>query len=174
MDANFVHLVFSFSPVQSFHLVSNLLIFFCLPPDSVERFHISAFIIFILAQNILEAEGPWFESFLYVSFSKRFDGKLFSQKEKNISALETCGWETVLTFWLLQNAGVVFVCEMIIDIVKHSFIAKFNDIKPIAYSEFLEDLCKQVLFCPNSNSKVWMVFLYYLMSLFQFSKIQYV
>ncbi|KAL6189930.1 hypothetical protein ACLB2K_036331 [Fragaria x ananassa] len=76
--------------------------------DSIERFHISAFIIFILAQNILEAEGPWFENFLF-------------------------------------NAGLVFICEMIIDIVKHSFIAKFNDIKPIAYSEFLEDLCKQTL-----------------------------
>jgi len=34
---------------------------------------------------------------------------------------------------------------MVIDIIKHSFIAKFNDIKPIAYSEFLEDLCKQVI-----------------------------
>jgi len=28
-----------------------------------ERFHISSFILFVLAQNILEAEGPWFESF---------------------------------------------------------------------------------------------------------------
>lgn len=44
----------------------------------------------------------------------------------------------------LQNALLVFVCEMLIDIIKHSFLAKFNDIKPIAYSEFLEDLCKQV------------------------------
>ncbi|XWS22956.1 hypothetical protein CRYUN_Cryun29cG0080200 [Craigia yunnanensis] len=35
--------------------------------DSVERFHISAFLLFVLAQNILEAEGPWFESFLFVS-----------------------------------------------------------------------------------------------------------
>jgi len=34
----------------------------------VERFHISAFILFVLAQNILEAEGPWFESFLTVRF----------------------------------------------------------------------------------------------------------
>ncbi|XP_050371851.1 protein POLLEN DEFECTIVE IN GUIDANCE 1 [Argentina anserina] len=76
--------------------------------DSIERFHISAFIIFILAQNILEAEGPWFENFIF-------------------------------------NAGLVFICEIIVDIVKHSFIAKFNDIKPIAYSEFLEDLCKQTL-----------------------------
>lgn len=76
--------------------------------DSVERFHISAFILFVLAQNILEAEGPWFESFL-------------------------------------TNILLVYVCEMVIDIIKHSFIAKFNDIKPIAYSEFLEDLCKQTL-----------------------------
>nr|KJB50427.1 hypothetical protein B456_008G170400 [Gossypium raimondii] len=35
--------------------------------DSVERFHISACLLFVLAQNILEAEGPWFESFLFVS-----------------------------------------------------------------------------------------------------------
>uniref|UniRef100_A0A2P2JF07 Protein POLLEN DEFECTIVE IN GUIDANCE 1 n=1 Tax=Rhizophora mucronata TaxID=61149 RepID=A0A2P2JF07_RHIMU len=76
--------------------------------DSVERFHISAFLLFVLAQNILEAEGPWFESFLF-------------------------------------NALMVFLCEMLIDIIKHSFLAKFNDIKPIAYSEFLEDLCNQTL-----------------------------
>lgn len=44
----------------------------------------------------------------------------------------------------MQNALLVYICEMAIDIIKHSFIAKFNDIKPIAYSEFLEDLCKQV------------------------------
>jgi hypothetical protein len=36
-------------------------------PDSVERFHISAFMLFVLAQNILEAEGPWLESFVFVS-----------------------------------------------------------------------------------------------------------
>ena len=47
---------------------------------------------------------------------------------------------------LFQNAFLVYVCEMTVDIIKHSFIAKFNDIKPIAYSEYLEDLCKQVLF----------------------------
>ena len=50
------------------------------------------------------------------------------------------------SIWILQNALLVYVCEMMIDIIKHSFIAKFNDIKPIAFSEFLEDLCKQVLF----------------------------
>ncbi|KAL5553296.1 hypothetical protein UlMin_040697, partial [Ulmus minor] len=83
---------------------------------SVERFHISAFVLFVLAQNILEAEGPWFESFIF-------------------------------------NALLVYVCEMVIDIIKHSFIAKFNGIKPIVYSEFLEDLCKQTLNIQTEDSK---------------------
>ncbi|KAF4368480.1 hypothetical protein F8388_018604 [Cannabis sativa] len=90
--------------------------------DSVERFHISAFVLFVLAQNILEAEGPWFESFL-------------------------------------SNALLVYVCEMAIDIIKHSFIAKFNDIKPIAYSEFLEDLCKQILHMDLEDSKNILTFI---------------
>ncbi|MCL7052153.1 hypothetical protein MKW94_004411 [Papaver nudicaule] len=76
--------------------------------DSVERFHISAFLLFVLAQNILEAEGSWFGNFVL-------------------------------------NAFMVYVCEMGIDIIKHSFVAKFNEIKPETYSEFLEDLCKQTL-----------------------------
>ncbi|MBA0834616.1 hypothetical protein Goarm_006951 [Gossypium armourianum] len=57
------------------------------------------------------------------------------------------------TVWHTQNAFVVFVCEMLIDIIKHSFLAKFNDIKPIAYSEFLEDLCKQTLNIQTEDCK---------------------
>lgn len=56
-------------------------------------------------------------------------------------------------FRMVQNVGLVYVCEMAIDIIKHSFIAKFNDIKPIAYSEFLEDLCKQVF----SSDFMWTI-----------------
>ncbi|KAF5748047.1 protein POLLEN DEFECTIVE IN GUIDANCE 1 isoform X2 [Tripterygium wilfordii] len=40
---------------------------------------------------------------------------------------------------------MVCVCEMLMDIIKHSFLAKFNDIKPIVCSKFLEELCKQTL-----------------------------
>ncbi|XP_060960271.1 protein POLLEN DEFECTIVE IN GUIDANCE 1 isoform X2 [Cannabis sativa] len=43
--------------------------------DSVERFHISAFVLFVLAQNILEAEGPWFESFLSILHMDLEDSK---------------------------------------------------------------------------------------------------
>ncbi|CAI8618159.1 unnamed protein product [Vicia faba] len=84
--------------------------------DSIERFHISTFILFVLAQNILEAEGPWFQSFLINMFS-------------------------------------VYLCEVAIDVIKHSFIAKFNNITPIAYSEFLEALCKQTLHMQTEDVK---------------------
>lgn len=76
--------------------------------DIIERFHITAFVLFVLAQNILEAEESWFANFIY-------------------------------------NALMVFICEILVDTLKHSFLAKFNEIKPGAYSEFLEDLCKQTL-----------------------------
>ncbi|XP_051145060.1 protein POLLEN DEFECTIVE IN GUIDANCE 1 [Andrographis paniculata] len=90
--------------------------------DSIERFHISAFLVFVLAQNILEAEGPWFVSFF-------------------------------------SHALTVFICEMMIDIIKHSFIAKFNDIKPTAFSEFLEDLCNQTLNTQTENGKRKLTFI---------------
>ncbi|XP_074280629.1 protein POLLEN DEFECTIVE IN GUIDANCE 1 [Silene latifolia] len=89
--------------------------------DSIERFHITAFVIFVLAQNIQEAEGSWFGNFI-------------------------------------SNALLVYLSEMAIDIIKHSFIAKFNDIKPITYSEFLEDLCKQTLNIQTDVSKRTLTF----------------
>ncbi|KAL8137501.1 hypothetical protein V2J09_003502 [Rumex salicifolius] len=89
--------------------------------DSIERFNIAAFLLFVLAQNILEAEGSWFGNFL-------------------------------------SNALLVYFCEVAIDILKHSFMAKFNDIKPIAYSEFLEDLCKQTLNIQTESGKKRLTF----------------
>ncbi|KAJ4973533.1 hypothetical protein NE237_006707 [Protea cynaroides] len=60
---------------------------------------------------------------------------------------------TTFTVWCTMNALLVYVCEMIIDIIKHSFIAKFNEIKPIAFSEFLEHLCKQTLNIGSEDGK---------------------
>ncbi|KAG4977381.1 hypothetical protein JHK86_036855 [Glycine max] len=89
--------------------------------DSIERFHISAFVLFVLAQNILEAEGPWFGSFI-------------------------------------SNILLVYLFEMAIDVIKHSFIAKFNNISPVAYSEFLEVLCKQALHMQTEDAKKKLTF----------------
>ena len=55
------------------------------------------------------------------------------------------------TLNVVQNAGMVFLCEILVDVIKHSFLAKFNEIKPGAYSEFLQALCKQVIY----YSVVW-------------------
>jgi hypothetical protein len=76
--------------------------------DTVERFHIMTFLLFVLAQNILNNEDSWIFSFAY-------------------------------------NAGMVLLCEVLVDVIKHSFLAKFNEIKPEAYSEFLQALCKQTV-----------------------------
>ncbi|XP_057854382.1 protein POLLEN DEFECTIVE IN GUIDANCE 1 isoform X2 [Cryptomeria japonica] len=76
--------------------------------DTVERFHIMAYVIFVLAQNILEAESPWLWSFV-------------------------------------MNSCMIWSCEVLVDVIKHAFLVKFNEIKPDAYSEFLEALCKQTL-----------------------------
>jgi hypothetical protein len=48
----------------------------------------------------------------------------------------------------MQNAGIVFSCEVLVDVIKHAFLAKFNEIKPSAYSEFLQSLCEQVCCFP--------------------------
>ncbi|XP_024391066.1 protein POLLEN DEFECTIVE IN GUIDANCE 1 isoform X4 [Physcomitrium patens] len=80
--------------------------------DTVERFHIMAHLLFVLAQNIQNSEDTWLWNFAY-------------------------------------NAGMVVLCEVLVDVIKHSFLAKFNEIKPSAYSEFLQALCKQTL---NSHS----------------------
>lgn len=76
--------------------------------DTVERFHIVAHLLFVLAQNLLAAHEPWLHAFAW-------------------------------------NAGMVFLCEVLVDVIKHAFLAKFNEIKPAAYSDFLLALCKQTL-----------------------------
>lgn len=62
-------------------------------------------------------------------------------------------------FCVVQNILLVYLFEMAIDVIKHSFISKFNNISPIAYSEFLEVLCKQVLiwFHVHVSSAIWLV-----------------
>jgi len=64
-NISFLFFILSCNNLLTFFIFCD---FFWWQADSVERFHISAFILFVLAQNILEAEGPWFESFLTVRF----------------------------------------------------------------------------------------------------------
>ncbi|KAF3521600.1 hypothetical protein F2Q69_00050727 [Brassica cretica] len=69
-------------------IISVVLFLTISPPDSVERFHISAFLVSVLAQNILEAEGPWFGNFIYIqSRSHRDEGRLMAPLTYNIISI---------------------------------------------------------------------------------------
>ena len=42
---------------------------------------------------------------------------------------------------MLKHFALVIAIEVVVDILKHSFLGKFNEVKPGIYSEFLRDLC---------------------------------
>ncbi|CAI7821903.1 unnamed protein product, partial [Closterium sp. NIES-53] len=74
--------------------------------DTVERFHLSCHLLFVVVQNVVKGQG------------------------------------TSLSFFI-RNVCTVWGCEMLVDNLKHSFLAKFNEIKPETYSDFLLSLCRQ-------------------------------
>lgn len=83
-----------------------------------------------------------FSSSLWVNtrWNVEFKSKKLLQEFVSLILAFVC----ICSFPKFQNASMVYICEIMIDIIKHSFIAKFNDIKPIVFSEFLEDLYRQV------------------------------
>lgn len=46
---------------------------------------------------------------------------------------------------LLFQCGYVLFAEVVIDIVKHAVLGKFNDIRPGVYREFTKDLCEKIV-----------------------------
>ena len=45
---------------------------------------------------------------------------------------------------LLGQCGYVLLAEMVIDVVKHAVLCKFNEIRPGVYREFTKDVCEQL------------------------------
>ncbi|KAG5035676.1 hypothetical protein JHK87_010586 [Glycine soja] len=144
------------------------------PPESM-RFWIWRFIsdqaLAVAASNILHLSQAITLSTCIVAHNNALFALLVSNNfaeiksnvfkrysKDNVHSLVYFGKLSCLQWFLSLNSAylnilLVYVCEMIIDIIKHSFIAKFNDIKPIAYSEFLEDLCKQTLNMQTESAK---------------------
>lgn len=46
---------------------------------------------------------------------------------------------------LLFQCGYILFAEVLIDIVKHAVLGKFNDIRPGVYREFTKDLCEKIV-----------------------------
>ncbi|KAK9811731.1 hypothetical protein WJX72_009226 [[Myrmecia] bisecta] len=45
---------------------------------------------------------------------------------------------------LLWQCGHIFAAEVVIDVIKHAVVGKFNQIRPGVYREFMNDLCEKV------------------------------
>jgi hypothetical protein len=53
------------------------------------------------------------------------------------------GWAPAgATLW---ECGRIFVWEVVIDVVKHAVLGKFNDIRPGIHREYMRDLCQDAL-----------------------------
>ncbi|XP_024524348.1 protein POLLEN DEFECTIVE IN GUIDANCE 1 [Selaginella moellendorffii] len=51
------------------------------------------------------------------------------------------------------HAAMVMFCESFVDLIKHSFLAKVNQVMPAAYTEFLEMLCEQIASSRKDSSR---------------------
>ncbi|KAI9294513.1 DUF747-domain-containing protein [Neoconidiobolus thromboides FSU 785] len=96
--------------------------------DIVERFQLTIFLLAITLRNMMELINSGvsevqilmpksFQKFLPNSIDFAFD--LF-----------------------LSPAAIILICEILVDWIKHSFVTKFNHIRPTVYTRYLDILCK--------------------------------
>jgi hypothetical protein len=50
------------------------------------------------------------------------------------------GWLPAVT--TVVECGRIYSTEVIIDVIKHAVLGKFNDIRPGIYREYMRDLCE--------------------------------
>jgi len=138
--------------------------------DIVERFQMLVFLVIITGRNFLELTGTGAEtlSHFYTLFSKSilspasfssFIPKLdimqtfqssnfpeFCEKIVNLVVSKFTNFLNSPTYQLLAvlitPVVVIYGSEMFVDYLKHTFITKFNQIKPSVYTKYKDSLCK--------------------------------
>jgi len=138
--------------------------------DIVERFQILVFLVIITGRNFLELTGTGAEtlSHFYTLFSKSIlSPASFSSaipKLNVFSTFQTSNFPELfekivnlivsrftdflnsptyqLLAVLLTPVVVIYGSEMFVDYLKHTFISKFNQIKPSVYTKYRDSLCK--------------------------------
>ncbi|KAG8532742.1 uncharacterized protein KY384_002619 [Bacidia gigantensis] len=104
--------------------------------DVVERFQLWLMLMIIASRNIVETGGL---SLAFSGGSSTGDAKATSGSSILPSAF------TLLPSWSGQVLAPFFLVlgsEMLVDWIKHSYIAKFNNTKPAVYGRFLDVLAK--------------------------------
>jgi len=138
--------------------------------DIVERFQMLVFLVIITGRNFLELTGTGAEtlSHFYTLFSKSIlSPASFSSAIPKLNVLSTFQtsnfpelFEKIVnlivsrftdflnspTYQLLAvlitPVVVIYGSEMFVDYLKHTFITKFNQIKPSVYTKYRDSLCK--------------------------------
>lgn len=113
--------------------------------DVVERFQLWLMLLIIALRNIVEVGG------LSISLASAFSGSTTDAFSQNATAIPlTSGFVlpkafTIFPKWIGELLGpflVVLGSEALVDWCKHSYISKFNNIKPNIYGRFLDVLAK--------------------------------
>eukprot|EP00899_Mesostigma_viride_P002255 jgi/Mesvir1/1202/Mv17692-RA.3 len=81
--------------------------------DVVERFHMTIWLIFVFFQGLASFGDAPWPEFY--------------------------AWLTKLA----KSGTKLILAEMFVDTLKHAFLAKYNNIEPVTYSEFLQELCQK-------------------------------
>ena len=108
--------------------------------DIVERFQLWVMLLIIGLRNVVEVGG------LSVPGAGSGDAEPSSTIPLHSPTILPHSF-TVLPTWLLSGEVlspflIVIGSEMFVDIIKHAYIAKFNNIKPRFYGRILDILCK--------------------------------
>eukprot|EP00891_Asterochloris_glomerata_P007670 jgi/Astpho2/7670/Aster-02552 len=115
--------------------------------DIVERFHLLVSLSFVLVED-MDNSGT-------VSMFSCPSSLLLS-----ISNLPAGHWVTkaellqhsvCIIAKLLRRCAYVFAAEVVIDIIKHAVLGKFNEIRPGVYREFMKDVCENVKSSQSHN-----------------------
>ncbi|KAM5356814.1 hypothetical protein ACJ41O_003460 [Fusarium nematophilum] len=110
--------------------------------DIVERFQLWIMLLIIGMRNVVEVGGL---SVPGAGSESGFDESSSAVPLHNPSILPHSF--TVLPSWLMSGEVlspflIVIGSEMLVDLIKHAYVNKFNNIKPAFYSRILDILCK--------------------------------
>ena len=113
--------------------------------DIVERFQLALMLTIIAIRNVIEMSGSDI-AFLPKSFMR---GKSLIESIFSVSF-----WPALPPWFNADEQPVLFVImsEMVVDWLKHAFIAKFNHVRASVYGRFADVLAKDVLTAGSISS----------------------
>jgi len=112
----------------------------------------NALLTILISNNFVELKGSVFKRFAEQNVFQITCSDMVERFELFVFLLLTAMQSTeTWTEFLYSSAMYVFVCELLVDWIKHAFITKFNRIHFSCYGNFLEAICRDI--APVSSRK---------------------